>query len=802
MSQSVIYQFLKAGSQTITVPSGYSNQVLVYAWGAGGGSGTGAPGGGGGYAAGVVSISTGSTVIVSVGGAGGSIVGRTAAGSLAGIGNNPIIDLSGGVGAPGGDPEDNDAGGAGGGGGASAVFVNGIPMIVAAGAGGGGGLGEDWGGGDPENGKGRPGGVATQVTTTPKGADGRRGGAGGAGGGGAGYPFGGASQKNLYGDDVYSISQGGFGGQNYANASVTSSSLLPGSGINTAGTTNGYYPGKSRGKAGYDGCVILVFQKLFTAWIKQAGDWKQVTSAYVKTPDTTVTTYSTAVVPVGSVYSTTELVKTFEWKGSYAGGTAGTSSAQLWTVPTGVTSLTVTAIGGGGSGGATASTGVGYVAGGGGGGSGGVTIATLSVTPGEKIGILVGNGSTATFLTPSGGQATTVSGSAGTVTALGGGNGGDATVSAGGSAGVAGTGGNNGTAGLFSATGAPTPFSLQGIGGETSYIATGTLSYGGGGDGGSSTISGAAGVVFIAYTQTIYTTSPTTTSVPTVRTVATGGWKQIVRGWLKENGVWQNIATPVTLTPSKSETTPTTRARINIVIASNTSSYDLVDVLNGTGLYYPGYSDITLTINAGVTVDSDSSGGAAITIDKLTLGDSLIIVNNGTILGRGGYGGAPGYLTTVRVGSGKNVSDQTVVNPAGAGGPGGTALAITYVTTLENNGNIYAGGGGGGGGGAGFTGAGVGQGGGGAGFGPGANAGTLTAGGAGAGYGGAGGTNGANGVTGTTGPSYTYSSGGKWPTNTTVSGSPGGAGGIGGKAITGNALVTYSNVGTIVGPRA
>ena len=580
MSQSVVFQYLSAGSFNVTVPSGFSNQVLVYAWGAGGGTGTGAPGGGGGYAAGVVTINAGDSVVISVGGAGGSIVGRTSSGSAGGTGNNPIIDLSGGVGAPGGDPEDNDAGGAGGGGGASAVFVNNIPMIVAAGAGGGGGLGEDWAGGGYENGLGRPGGVATQVTTTPRGANGRKGGAGGAGGGGGGYPFGGDSQRNLYGDDVYLIGQGGFGGQNYANATVTSSSLLPGSGINTAGTTNGFYPGKSRGKATFDGCVILVFQKLFTAWIKQAGDWKQVTNAYIKTPATTYITSTGATV-----------------------------------------------------------------------------------------------------------------------------------------------------------------------------------------------------------------------------TVSSAGWKQIVRGWMKKDGVWKDISTPLTLESSRVATTPSTRARINIVIASNTTSYNLLDTLNSLGTYYPGYSDITLTINAGVVVDSDTAGGAALTVDGLTSGDSLIIVNNGTIRGRGGAGGASAWLKTTTVGSGKNTTTSTSVQPAYPGGAGGTGLAITYIATLENNGNIYAGGGGGGGGGISYNGAGGGQGGGGAGFGPGANAGTATTGGAGSGNGGAGGSNGANGTAGTNGATVTVTSNnGKGSSQ--VAGSAGGAGGIGGKAIVGYAKLTVTVEGTIVGPRA
>ena len=791
MSQSIIYQFLKAGSQTITVPSGYSNQVLVYAWGAGGGSGTGALGGGGGYAAGVVSISSGSTVVVSVGGRGGSIVGRTAAGSIAGIGNNPIIDLSGGVGAPGGDPEDNDAGGAGGGGGASAVFVNSIPMIVAAGAGGGGGLGEDWGGGDPENGKGRPGGVATQVNTVPRGADGRRGGAGGAGGGGAGYPFGGDSQRALYGDDVYSISQGGFGGQNYANATVTSSSLVAGSGTNTAGTTNGFYPGKKLGTAGYDGCVILVFQKLFTAWIKQAGDWKQVSSAYVKVPTTSYTTYST---PPGSArYSS--------------------SGTYTFVVPAGVTSLNASVTGGGGGGG-----GGGYGTGGeqsgsgGGGGSGYTSTGSISVTPGETLTIVVGAGGaagSAQYSRSSGGfggtgGTSTLSRGASTLLTAAAGNGGtggreNQTV-------AGGSGFNNGSVGVGAAgtvraggNGGSSSLQSGGIGVASTSVpgANGSLGSGGAGgpasdspDGANNGGAGGAGAVTISYIST-----------PIATASFTGGWKQIVRGWLKNNGVWENIATPVTLTPSKSEITPTRRAEINIVIATDTSSYNLIEVLNGTGLYYPGYSDITLTVNGGVTVTSDTGGTSALTVDGLTLGDSLIIVNNGTILGRGGAGGAGGYTYAITVGNGKNSTTTNQIVAGGAGGSGGTALTVTYAATLENNGVIRAGGGGGGGGGISWAGSGSGQGGGGAGFGPGANAGTLTTGGAGAANGGAGGASGANGTAGTAGPSYTYNTNNKGGVST-IGGGPGGPGGIGGKAIAGYAKLTVTVTGTIVGSTA
>ena len=891
MSQSVIYQYLTTGSFDVTVPSGYSNQVLVYAWGGGGGNGTGAVGGGGGYAAGVVNINAGDSVTISVGGGGGSSDRRittqtyertvTTSGLLSGtsfsaslvragvlstttetitvasgviptpgvtrsviipgygflgsplyktitysawtlvsdslatkvggegLGNNPIVDLSGGAGAPGSDPEDNDAGGSGGGGAASAVFVNGVAMLVAAGGGGGGGYGEDGAGGATA---GSPGGVATKVYTTPRGQNGGTGGAGGSGGGGGGYPFGGATGA-FYGDDGPG-GEGGYGGQNYANASVTSSSLLAGSGTNTAGTTNGYYPGKQLGTAGYDGCVIVVFQKLFTAWVKKSGSWKQVTNAYVKTPDKTVTTYSTTTVPVGTPSTTTERK------------VVSTSTSTHWTVPVGVTSINITAGGAGGGSGAYSRAGsIGAILGGISGafyttspGNPGQEISsTLSVSPGQVITLNVGGvgGSgrgldigdvTRVLYTGSGSGGVDPSG------LYPGSDGSEVRTTVPVYSSSIGYTGGGGAATSILVDGVVTLVAAGGAGGGLIYDRSYSVSPGGAGGGGSgvipsgSVIAAAPGVgpgyINISYDVITTTTVITTREVPTVRTVAAGGWKQIVRGWLKKDGVWQNIATPLTLISSKVSGTPSRRAVINLVIASNTSSYNLLNTLNTLGTYYPGYSDITLTINAGVTVDSNDSSGAALTIDGLTSGDSLIVVNNGTILGRGGYGGAAGYVSTVTVGSGKNSTTTNSPQPGGYGGAGGTALAVTYATTLENNGVIYAGGGGGGGGGISFNSVGGGQGGGGAGYGPGANAGTLTAGGAGAGLGGAGGSNGANGTAGTTGATYTYSSGGKGGGTTTVAGSPGGPGGLGGKSITGYAKVTVTVTGTIVGPTA
>ena len=340
-SQQVVFQYLSAGSHALTVPSGFSNQVLVYAWGAGGGDGNGSSGdtyqrtvstrsglytgysgsggtysyytstetitvesgvipppgtssglttfgawtkissgtsggvsgGGGGFVQGIVTVSSGDTIVISVGGHG--ISGPRNGSGIGGIGDNPVISFNGGssgVSAPwGGD--DNYIGAGGGGGGASAVFVNNIPMLVAAGGGGGGG------GSNYQTGTvGLAGGVATSVNSTTRGANsGDNYATGGAGG--AGYPYGGAAGASV-GDDA-GRPGGGYGGQNYANVNVTSSTLTAGSGVTPGGVTNVLYPKAKRGYAGYDGAVIVIFSKSFRAWIKDT-TWKEANNAWVK----------------------------------------------------------------------------------------------------------------------------------------------------------------------------------------------------------------------------------------------------------------------------------------------------------------------------------------------------------------------------------------------------------------------------------------------------------------------------------------------------------------------------------------
>ena len=257
---------------------------------------------------------------------------------------------------------------------------------------------------------------------------------------------------------------------------------------------------------------------------------------------------------------------------------------------------------------------------------------------------------------------------------------------------------------------------------------------------------------------------------------------------------------------------------INITIASNTNNYDLYTAVSANPAYVPGASNITATINSGITVGSTSTGTYAFSVPSaFGAGDIITVVNNGTVVGAGGGGGA-----------GTNPPTGPGTQPPGS--PGGNAVYVNRPTTINNGGTLAGAGGGGGssgaafvrsgatpkggdvigqrGGGGGSGGAGVNPGAGGAASpgpspGPGGSAGTSTTGGAGAArspgfptnwWRGAGGTGGARGASGSAGegdgPSCPNS-----PSQTF----PPGAGGTSGKYMTGNAFVTWSADGTRLG---
>ena len=239
------------------------------------------------------------------------------------------------------------------------------------------------------------------------------------------------------------------------------------------------------------------------------------------------------------------------------------------------------------------------------------------------------------------------------------------------------------------------------------------------------------------------------------------------------NGYGKSNRTPLSVTYS----TNTTDASLNIA---------------ALGGYVSGKTDVTVTVNSGVYVYGSSTGTPGLTISGGTAGDTVTLVNNGYILGRGGAGGNGG------------AGQPTVGSPGSAGG---TALSVSRAVSITNNGTI-AGGGGGGGGGGGFN-AGDWYGGCGGGGGAPLGAGGTRGAWSGAGTGGA-----SNGSTATLttfgagGPTINVSAaggaGGAWGTAggagvTMRNNMFGGSGGAAGNYISGNSNVTWLTNGTRTG---
>jgi hypothetical protein len=180
----------------------------------------------------------------------------------------------------------------------------------------------------------------------------------------------------------------------------------------------------------------------------------------------------------------------------------------------------------------------------------------------------------------------------------------------------------------------------------------------------------------------------------------------------------------------------------NQTISSNTNDYNLRNAAIAAGWNQVLVLQATVTINSGVFVGSTSTGSAGFTTgSSFPVGSTLAIINNGSIVGRGGNGGG-GNASTNFAGSGGG-GGAGVVNSSGGigqtgsnngspggnttggsggasrvflgpptpvdtgsngnpGGNGGLALLVSYPTSIQNNGTIGGGGGGGGQGGGGF----------------------------------------------------------------------------------------------------
>jgi len=120
----------------------------------------------------------------------------------------------------------------------------------------------------------------------------------------------------------------------------------------------------------------------------------------------------------------------------------------------------------------------------------------------------------------------------------------------------------------------------------------------------------------------------------------------------------------------------------NIAVISYTYTSNTADAslnVNSISGYSAGNSQITVTVNSGIYLYATSTSSYGLNLSGGTTGDTLTLVNNGYIAGRGGNGGAN--------------STQN----ADTGGPAlniGTGINITINNT---NSSAYIGGGGGGG---------------------------------------------------------------------------------------------------------
>jgi len=234
--------------------------------------------------------------------------------------------------------------------------------------------------------------------------------------------------------------------------------------------------------------------------------------------------------------------------------------------------------------------------------------------------------------------------------------------------------------------------------------------------------------------------------------------------------------------------------QFSFAISSNQTNANLRTLAVAAG--WNQASQLIATINSGITISSSSTGTPALTINGSFPG-GVQLVNNGTIIGRGGNGG--------------NGANPNGSGTGGAGGSGGLAVSVSSSVSINNIGRISGGGGGGGGGGTQLNNYGkagsyyLSGGGGGGGIGVSSGgAGGASGGGGNVGQAGSGGTLTAAGAGGKTGrddfnpnPYYggnggSYGSGG---TNGMAPIRPG-AGGAAGGCLAGNSLVTWVAFGT------
>jgi len=384
------------------------------------------------------------------------------------------------------------------------------------------------------------------------------------------------------------------------------------------------------------------------------------------------------------------------------------TSTSTFTVPAGVTSVNISAIGGGGGGGGTQLSGDSHT--GGGGGAGGVDLQTsVSVIPGEILQIQVGAGGTAASTI---GVGTCVGN--GTVN---GGQGGVSRVYRAASPGISlalanGGYGGNGAVGDNDPpsdanhlngsgnTGTPTVVSnppLPWKARNSYYYTDGASNDTGFGIGGDSVgfvfdvrcpTPGTSGAVMISYTITgsggsggdalgdyyaggALVPNPPPTSIYQTAPIPTSG--------------------PIEMGSFLGVTLVGIEDQIDQTLANSLSATGYVVSSRASSLGWNGVSPLRMkiTVQTGVVL-TNTTGGYAFTLGSLPSGSYIELINNGNIVGKGGNGGVGGSV------SGNYLSPTS--SNGGNGFAGGPAMSLSYAITITNNGLIGGGGGGGGGG--------------------------------------------------------------------------------------------------------
>ena len=114
------------------------------------------------------------------------------------------------------------------------------------------------------------------------------------------------------------------------------------------------------------------------------------------------------------------------------------------------------------------------------------------------------------------------------------------------------------------------------------------------------------------------------------------------------------------------------RVQVTITLSSNQTNYQL------TTASVPGYSagntDVTLQINSGVYVYSTATTNAGLIVGPFDSGDTVSIVNNGYIIGRGGNGGDSNGLS---IGDNRGPAETSPTS-------GGPAINLNYPVSITN----------------------------------------------------------------------------------------------------------------------